>query len=49
MAFSDPYTPFVLAAYAASALILAALIWVSAIASRRVRADLEQAEKDRAR
>lgn len=49
MSFDDPHTPFVMSAYAASAVILIALIWASAIASRKARRALESAEKERGR
>ncbi|MEM9138971.1 MAG: heme exporter protein CcmD [Pseudomonadota bacterium] len=49
MAFSDPHTPFILAAYGASALILAGLIWASVHTSRRARVELERMEKERGR
>jgi heme exporter protein CcmD len=45
----DPYAPYVVAAYAASALILGALIWASVAASRRARRELDGLERERRR
>ena len=43
--FGDEYGLYVLAAYAATAVILGALIWSSAVASRRVRRELAGLER----
>ena len=45
--FADPYASYVAAAYAATALILGALVWASVAASRRARRDLEGLERER--
>lgn len=47
--FSDQYAVYVIAAYAASALILGALIWASVAASRRAQRELDGLERDRRR
>jgi heme exporter protein CcmD len=47
--FADPYAPYVIAAYAATALILGALIWSSVAASRRARRELDGLERERRR
>ncbi len=47
--FGDDYGLYVLAAYAATALILGALIWSSMIASRRARRELDGLERERRR
>ena len=45
----DKYTIYVVAAYAATVLILGGLIWSTIAASRRAQRDLDDAEKDRGR
>ncbi|HLS18450.1 MAG TPA: heme exporter protein CcmD [Paracoccaceae bacterium] len=46
---ADPYAGYVLAAYAASAVVLLALIFASFTASRRARRELEGLERERRR
>lgn len=46
---ADPYALYVAAAYAASAIVLGALIWTSIIAGRRARRELDRLEKERRR
>lgn len=46
---ADPYGSYVLAAYAASAVVLLALIAASFTASRRARRELEGLERERRR
>jgi heme exporter protein CcmD len=46
---ADAYAPYVLAAYAATAIILGALIWSSIVASRRARRELDGLERERRR
>ena len=45
--FADQYAAYVLAAYAATALILGALIWSSVAAGRRARRELDGLERER--
>lgn len=45
----DQYTPYVVAAYAATVVILGGLVLSSIIASRRARRGLERLEEDRKR
>lgn len=45
---TDPYAPYVIAAYGAFGLGLGALIWSTLRANARARAELESAERDRA-
>ncbi|MEM1342971.1 MAG: heme exporter protein CcmD [Pseudomonadota bacterium] len=44
---SDPYLPYVLGAYGATALIVGGLLWISLAANARVRRELDAAEKER--
>ncbi|MEM9059534.1 MAG: heme exporter protein CcmD [Pseudomonadota bacterium] len=45
----DQYAPYVIAAYAGTALILGGLIWQSVLAARRARQDLERLDRERGR
>lgn len=45
----DQYAPYVIAAYAATALILGAIIVQSVLAARRARRDLERLDRERGR
>lgn len=47
--FSDPYASYVVAAYAASAIILVAVVLTTVRANARARAALEKLEKERGR
>ena len=47
--FADPYAAYVIAAYAATALILGALIWSSVAAAGPARRELEGLERERGR
>jgi heme exporter protein CcmD len=47
--FADGYALYVLAAYAATAVIIGALIWSSVVASRRARRELDGLERERQR
>ena len=47
MSLGDAYAVHVVVAYAASALILGALIWSSVAAGRRARRELELLERER--
>lgn len=46
---ADPYAIHVTAAYAASAVVIGVLIWMSFIASRRARRELEGLEREHRR
>ena len=46
---ADKYAVYVIAAYGATALILAWLTWSTLSANARARSDLEDAEKERKR
>lgn len=45
--FADEYGLYVIAAYAAAAVILGGLIWSSVVAGRRARRDLDWLERER--
>lgn len=45
----DPYAPYVLAAYGATAVIVGALVWATLAANARARATLEALERERRR
>ena len=47
--FGDGYAAYVIAVYVATALIIGALVWSSAVASRRARRDLDGLERERRR
>lgn len=47
--FADQYAVYVIVAYAASATILAALIWASVSSGRRARRELDGLERERRR
>jgi heme exporter protein CcmD len=47
--FADKYAIYVLAAYGATALILAWLLWTTLAANARARRDLAEMEKERGR
>ena len=44
---ADPYAPYVIAAYAASAVVLGGLVIASVMANARARRELEQLERER--
>jgi heme exporter protein CcmD len=46
---ADGYALYVIAAYAATAVIIGALIWSSVAASRRARRELDGLERERRR
>lgn len=43
----DQYAPYVIAAYAATALILGGIVLQSILSSRKVKRELEQLDRDR--
>ena len=45
--FADKHTIYVLGAYAAAAIILVALIWITIAQNRRARRDLDAVERER--
>ena len=47
--FGDGYAAYVITAYAATALIVGALVWSSVVASRRARRDLDGLARERRR
>jgi heme exporter protein CcmD len=49
MLLADEYALYVIAAYAATAVILGALVWSSVVASRRARRELAGLERERER
>jgi heme exporter protein D len=49
MLFGDKYAVYVIAAYAATILILGGMIWSTLVANARARRDLARAEEERNR
>lgn len=45
--FTDPYALYVISAYAATAIILAGLIWATIASNRKARDELEALERER--
>lgn len=49
MMFTDPYAVYVISAYAATAVVLGGLIWMTITANRKARDELDTLEQERKR